>query len=160
MQKPLCGSQQPGKFFNRWESQTTLHISWEPCMWIKKQQLEPYMEQPTGWKSRKECDKAIYGYPVCLTYMQSISWEMLGWMNIELKSRLLGEMSITSDIVLSQQARLTMCLCWASPRISHFSKGPASRRTASGTEVLHLHALCTFATCLCFRSSQLTYTCI
>ena len=43
--------------------------------------------------------------------MQSISWEMLGWMNIELKSRLLGEISITSDMVLSQQARLSMCLC-------------------------------------------------
>ena len=43
---------------------------------VKKQQLEPYMEQLTGSKLRKEYNKAIYCHPVCLTYMQSISCEM------------------------------------------------------------------------------------
>ena len=62
VQKRLCGSQQTGKFFNRWEYQTTLHISWETSLWMKKQQLEPYMEQPTGSKSRKEQDKTVYCY--------------------------------------------------------------------------------------------------
>ena len=37
----------------RWEYQTTLPVSWEACMLVKKQQLEPYMEQPTGSKLGK-----------------------------------------------------------------------------------------------------------
>ena len=32
----LCGSQQTGKFWKRWEYQTTLPASWETCMWVKK----------------------------------------------------------------------------------------------------------------------------
>ena len=46
----LCGSQQSGKFFKRWEYQTTLSVSWEICMQIRKQQLELDMEQQTGSK--------------------------------------------------------------------------------------------------------------
>ena len=49
-------------------------------MKIKKHQLQSDMEQLTGSKSRKECDKAVYCHPDDLTYMQSISCEMLGWM--------------------------------------------------------------------------------
>ena len=48
-----------GKFFKRWEYQTTLPASWEICMQLKKQQLEPDMEQWTGSKSGKEYNKAI-----------------------------------------------------------------------------------------------------
>ena len=46
----LCGSQQTGKFFKRWEYQTTWPVSWEIGMQIKKQQLELDMEQQTGSK--------------------------------------------------------------------------------------------------------------
>ena len=49
-------------------------------MQIKKQQLEPNMEQQTGSNLRKEYIKAVYWHPSYLTYMQSTSWEMLGWM--------------------------------------------------------------------------------
>ena len=42
--KPLCGSQQTGKVFKRWEYQTTLPVSWEICMQVKKHQLEPDMD--------------------------------------------------------------------------------------------------------------------
>ena len=42
-----------GKFLKRWEDQTTLHASWEICMQVKKQQLEPDMDQQTGSKLRK-----------------------------------------------------------------------------------------------------------
>ena len=59
-------------------------------MWVKKQQLEPYIEQMTGSKLGKEYDKAVYCYPVYLTYMQGTSCKMLGWMNHKLESRLLG----------------------------------------------------------------------
>ena len=86
-----------GKFFKRWEYQTTWPASWEICMQIKKQQLELDMEQQTGSKSVKEYVKAIYCHPACLTYMKSISWEMLDWMKHKMESRLLGEISRTSD---------------------------------------------------------------
>ena len=81
MLKPFCGSQHTGKFLKRWEYQTTLHASWETCMQVKKQQLEPDMEKWAGSKLGKEYVKAVYCHPAYLTtYMQSMSCEMLGWM--------------------------------------------------------------------------------
>ena len=56
------------------------------------------MEQLTGSKLGKEHDKAVYCPPVYLTSVESTSCEMLGWMNQKLESRLLGEISITSDM--------------------------------------------------------------
>ena len=56
----LCGSQQTGKFLKRWEYKTTSPASWEACMQVKKQQLEPDIEQQTGSKSGKEYVKAVY----------------------------------------------------------------------------------------------------
>ena len=67
-------------------------------MQVKKQQLEMDMEQQTGSKSGKEYFKAVYCHPAYLTYMQSTSQEMLGWMKHKLESRLSGEISITSDL--------------------------------------------------------------
>ena len=61
----------------------------------KKQQLELDMEQWTGLKLGKEYIKAVYCHPAYLTYMQSTSWEILGWMKHKLESRLPGEISIT-----------------------------------------------------------------
>ena len=52
-----------GKFLKRWEYQTTLPASWEMCMQVKKQQLEPGMEQQTGSKLGKEYIKAVYCHP-------------------------------------------------------------------------------------------------
>ena len=66
-------------------------------MRVKKQELEPYMEQLTGSKLEKEYDKAVYCYLAYLPYMQSTSCEMLHWMNHKLESRLLGEISTISD---------------------------------------------------------------
>ena len=67
-------------------------------MQVKMQQLEPDMEQYTGSTLGKEYDKALYHDPVYLTSMQSTSYEMPGWMNHKLESRLLGEISTTSDM--------------------------------------------------------------
>ena len=64
-----------------------LPASWETCMQVKKQQLELDMEQRTGSKLGKEYIKGVYCHPVYLTYMQSTSWEMLGWMKHKLESR-------------------------------------------------------------------------
>ena len=68
---------------------------------VKKQQLEPDMEQQTGSKSGKEFVKAVYCHPVYLTYMQATSHEMPGWMKHKLESRLLREISITSDMQMT-----------------------------------------------------------
>ena len=71
-----------GKFLKRWEYQTTLPASCETCMQVKKQQLEPDMEQWTGSKLGKEYIKTVYFHPVYLTYMP---------MKFKLESRYLGE---------------------------------------------------------------------
>ena len=67
-------------------------------MQVKKQRLELDMEQQTGSKLGKEYDKAVYCDPAYLASMQSTSWEMPGWMNHKLESRLPGEMSTASDM--------------------------------------------------------------
>ena len=66
-------------------------------MQLKKQQLEPDMEQQTCSKLEKVFIKAVYCHPAYLTSMQSISCEMTGWMNHKLESVLLGEISTISD---------------------------------------------------------------
>ena len=60
------------------------------------------MEQQNGPKSEKEYLKAVYCHPVYLTYMQSTSREMPGWMKHKLESRFLGEIPITWDIQITQ----------------------------------------------------------
>ena len=62
-------------------------------MQVKKQQLELDMEQWTGTNV-----KAVYCHRAYLTYMQGTTREILGWMKHKLESRLLGEISITSDM--------------------------------------------------------------
>ena len=100
MPKPLTVwiARNSGKFFKRWEYQTNWPASSEICMQVKKQQWGLDVEQQTGSKSGKEYVKAVYCHPAYLTYMQSTSWEMLGWRKHKLESRLLGEISITSDM--------------------------------------------------------------
>ena len=70
-------------------------------MQVKKHRLESDMEQQTGSKLGKEYVKAVYCHPAYLTYTQSTSCEMPGWMKHKLESRLLGEISITSDMQMT-----------------------------------------------------------
>ena len=67
-------------------------------MQVEKQQLELDMEQQTGSKLRKEYITAVFCHPAYLTFMQSTSCEMPGWMKHKLKSGLLGGISVTSDM--------------------------------------------------------------
>ena len=67
-------------------------------MQVKKQQLEADMEQQTGSRLGKEYVKVVYCHPAYLTSMQSTSCEMPGWMKHELGSRLMGKISITSEM--------------------------------------------------------------
>ena len=70
-------------------------------MQVKKQQLEADMEQQTGSKLGKKYIKAVYSHPVYLTYMQSTSCKTPGWMKHKLESRLMGEISIISDMQIT-----------------------------------------------------------
>ena len=74
-------------------------------MQVKKQQLEMDMEQQTGSQMGKENIRAEYCHPAYLTYMQSTSGEMLGWMKHKLESRLPGEISITSEMQMTPPLR-------------------------------------------------------
>ena len=59
------------------------------------------MEQQTGSKLGKGCVKAVCCHPIYLTYMQRTSFKMSGWKNHKLESRLLGEISIASDMQMT-----------------------------------------------------------
>ena len=67
-------------------------------MQVKKQQLEPDMEPQAGSKLEKEYGKAVRCHRSYLTYMQSTSCKMLGWMKHRLESR---DISITSDMQMT-----------------------------------------------------------
>ena len=66
-------------------------------MQVRKQQLELEMEQQTGSKLGKEYVKAAFCHPA-YSYMTSTSYEMPGWMKHKLESRLLGEITVNSDM--------------------------------------------------------------
>ena len=100
MPKTLCGSQQTVQNYSR-DGNTTLPASCETCMQVKKQHLEPDMEQGIGSKLGKEYIKAVYCHPAYLTYMQSTSYKMLSWMKHKPELRLPGEISVTSDMQMT-----------------------------------------------------------
>ena len=70
-------------------------------MQVKKQQLELKIEQQTGSKSGKKYVKAVYCHPAYLTYMQSTTCEMQGWMKHKLELKLLGEISTISNMQMT-----------------------------------------------------------
>ena len=101
MPKPLtvyittnCGK------FKRWEFQTTLHASWEICMEVSST-VRPGHGTTDWFQVRKGAQQGCILSPCYLTYMQSTSREILGWMKLKLESRLLGEISVTSDIQMT-----------------------------------------------------------
>ena len=101
--KPLCGSQQTVDNSSRdGKTRPPYLVFWETCMQVKKQQFALDMEQWTGSKLGKEHIKAIYCHPAYWTYAQSTSCKMLGWMKQKLESRLSGEISIISNMQMTQ----------------------------------------------------------
>ena len=89
-----------GKFLKRWEYQTTLSVSRETSTQVKKQQLEPDVEQQTGSKLGKEYVKAVYFHPAYLTCLQSTSCKMLSWMKHKLESRNINNLRYAEDTIL------------------------------------------------------------
>ena len=98
-----------GKFFKRWEYQTTWSASW----FLRKHQLELDMEQQAGSKSGKEYIKVAYCHPAYLIHMQSTSWEMLDWMKHKLDS-CKCEFLLNGYLwcVLSCFSRVPLSVCW------------------------------------------------
>ena len=78
-----------------------LPVPWETYIQVKKQQLEPDMEQLTGSKLGKEYDKAVYCHLANLIYMQSTSCKMWGLGDHKLEVRLPGEISTISDMQMT-----------------------------------------------------------
>ena len=70
-------------------------------MQVEMQQSEMDMEIQTDSKLEKEYVKAVCCHPAYLTSMQSTSGEKPGWMKHKLESRLLGEISTTSDMQMT-----------------------------------------------------------
>ena len=87
-----------GKFLKGWGCQIALLVLWETCMWVKKQSLEPVMEQWTVSKLGKEYVKAVCHHSVYLISLRRTSYGMSGWMNHKLESRLSGDISTISDM--------------------------------------------------------------
>ena len=74
-------------------------------MQVKKQQLEPNMEQQTGSKLGKEYIKVVYCHPAYLTYMQSTSWETLDWKKHKISGRNINNLRYADDTTLWQKAK-------------------------------------------------------
>ena len=89
-----------GKFSKLWEYQTALSVSYEAYMTVKKQQLEPDMEQVTGSKLGEEYIKDVLSLCLFSLYADTLG-EMPSWISHKLESRLPGEISITSDMQMT-----------------------------------------------------------
>ena len=80
---------------------------WNPRRWFIFRYIEATVrtrhERVDRFKIGRGVHQAVYYYPAYLTYMQSTSWEMLGWRKHKLESRLPGEISITSDMQMTPQ---------------------------------------------------------
>ena len=77
-------------------------------MLVKKQQLEPDMEQQIGSTLEKEYVKAVYCHPAYLTYRQSIYWEMLGWTGqagIKISGRNINNLRYVDDTTLMAESK-------------------------------------------------------
>ena len=70
-------------------------------LYVGQEATEQSMEQRTNSKLEKEYVKAVYCHSAYLTYMQSTSCKMLGWMKHKLESTLPGEISITSEMQMT-----------------------------------------------------------
>ena len=90
-----------GKFFKRWEYQTTWPASWEICMQVRKQQEELNMEQQAGSRLGKEYVRFVYCHLAYLTYIQSTSCKMPGWMKHRRESRFPEKLSVISDMQMT-----------------------------------------------------------
>ena len=97
-----------GKFWKRWEYQTTWPASSETDNAGQEATVRPGHEQWTGSKLGKEYIKATYCHPACITYIQSTSCEMLGWMipqaGIKIARRNVNNFRYADDTILMAES--------------------------------------------------------
>ena len=111
-------------------------------MQVKKQQLEPDMEQQTDSKLGMEYFKTIYvcqsrvRHPTYLTYMQSTPCEMLGWMKHKAESRLPGETSTASDMQMTPPLRQSKELKSLLMKVKEDSEKAGLKLTIQKTKVM------------------------
>ena len=120
-----------GKFWKIWEYEITWPTSSKTCMPVKKQQLKPNMEKWTGSKLGNEYIKAVYCHPAYLTYIQSTSCKMPGWMKHKLESRLPDQIShsVVSDSLRPHESQHARPSCPSpTPRV-HSDSRPSSQRS-------------------------------
>ena len=101
MLKSLWITTNCGKFFERWKYQTTLSASREICMQVKKQQLEPDMEQQDSFQIGKEVCQGCILSPWLFNLYAEYIMQNVRWMKHKLESRLPGQISITSDMQMT-----------------------------------------------------------
>ena len=98
-----------GKFWKRWEYQTTWPASWEICMQVRKQQLELDMEQQTGSKSGKEYIKVVYCHPAYLTYNAEYIMKTVGLeeaqAGIKIAGRNINNLRYADDTTLMAESK-------------------------------------------------------
>ena len=97
-----------GKFWKKWEYQATWPASWETCVHIKKQQLEPYTEQQAASILGKEYVKAVYCHPVYLTYAEYIMWNARldeSQAGIKIARRNINSLRYADDITLMAESK-------------------------------------------------------
>ena len=95
--------------------QTTLPASWEICMHVKKQQLEPDMEQQTGSKLVKEYKKAVYCHPAFSTSLQSTSWNSglyEAQSGIKISERNNNNLKYANDTILMAESEEELRASW------------------------------------------------
>ena len=100
----MCGSQQTGKFLKRWEYQTSLPAFWEICMQVKKQHLEPDMEQQTGSKLGKEYVKAVYCHLYAAYIMQNAGLDEVQ-AGIKIAERNISNLRYADDTTLTGESK-------------------------------------------------------
>ena len=90
-----------GKFWKRWKYQTTWPAFWEICMQVRKQQLELDMEQQDWFQRRKRINQGCILSPCLFNFYAKYIMRNTGLDEDKLESRLLGELSITSDMQMT-----------------------------------------------------------
>ena len=84
-----------------------MDVTFKSQLQAKKQELEPDVEQQTGSKLGKEYVKTVYCHPAYLTYMQSTSCKMPGWVKHKLESRLPGyQYEVIDDLIYTDDTTL------------------------------------------------------
>ena len=121
--------------FRKWEYQTTLSASWEICTQVKKQQLEPDLEQQTGSKLGKKYIKAVYYHPAYLTSMQRNAELDEAQAGIKIAGRNINNLRYADDITLMAESKELKSLLM---KVKEESEKDGLKLNTQKTKIMHL----------------------